>query len=86
MDLAGHTVGEILSQYGVDYSTVRLIDEPPGRLWGMEISFQQDAQPQRVVVEFEHHSGLFSADRKWPQGMVEKQKVVRVHASPASQF
>ena len=84
--LTGRTVGEVLGDYKADYSAIRLIDEPPGRLWGVELTVQQDGLPQRLFLEIEHSSGLFSKTRTWPRALVEQQKLIKVHSSLDHQF
>lgn len=85
-DLIGRTVGAALSHYGVSYESVRLIDEPPGRLWGVEIMLKDAFGRQRIVLQIEPREGLFSETRNWPREMVEQQKILRVHESGAGQF
>jgi hypothetical protein len=79
--LIGRTIRHILAEYQVDYSAIRLIDEPPGKLWGIELTLQQQGKPERVLLEIESSPALFSQDRTWPQNLVEQQKIVRVHTS-----
>jgi hypothetical protein len=79
--LIGRTIRDILAEYQVDYSAIRLIDEPPGKLRGVELTLQPQGKPQRVFLEIESSPALFSQARQWPQDLVEQQKVVRVHTS-----
>ncbi len=84
--LIGRTVGQVLADYRMDYSALRLIDEPPGRLWGVELTVPQDGQPRRLFLEIEHSPSLFSETRTWPQALVEKQRVIKVHTSSDQLF
>lgn len=85
-NLVGLTVGMVLSRFGVGYTDLRLIDEPPGRLWGVEIAVSGLPGPQRLVLQIEPQPGLFSEARNWPQEMVERQRVLKVHDAPNRQF
>jgi hypothetical protein len=85
-NLIGLTVGMVLSRYGLSYTSLRLIDEPPGRLWGVEIALSETPGPQRMVLQIEPQHGLFSEARNWPREMVEQQRVLKVHDAPNRQF
>lgn len=74
----GLTVAQVLSLCGTPYSDLRMLDEPPGKLRGVEFDCHQGSGPVRIVLELEYNPALFSADRTWAEGLVGRQKVVGV--------
>ncbi|HEX6899536.1 MAG TPA: hypothetical protein VF789_07485 [Thermoanaerobaculia bacterium] len=77
----GSTVAQVLALCGASYSEIQMVDEPPGKLRGVEFVCQEEGTPRRVLLEIEYHSGLFSAERSWNSKLVQDQKVVGVRAS-----
>ncbi len=77
----GLTVAQVLALCGASYSEIQMVDEPPGKLRGVEFVCQEEGKPRRVLVEIEYHSGLFSSERSWERKTVEKQRVIKVRDS-----
>jgi len=82
----GLTIGQILQQCDADFPDVQLLDEPPGKLRAVEFTCRAEQRPQRVILEINYHSSLFSSERRWPQDLVKAQKVVKVHYSRDTLF
>ncbi|MDI1450917.1 hypothetical protein [Polyangium sp. 6x1] len=74
----GLTVGQVLAQCRTPDSELSMRDEPPGKLRGVEFGCHQGDSAKRVVLEFEYHTGLFSAERTWALEIVKAQRVIRV--------
>ena len=77
-NLVGLTVGQALALCGASYGDVQMVDEPPGKLRGVELICRQGDEAKRVVLEFRYGTELFSADRSWPESLVQAQKIVSV--------
>ena len=77
----GLTVAQVLALCGASYSEIQMVDEPPGKLRGVEFVCQEEGQPRRVLLEIEYHPGLFSSERSWDSTLVRDQKVVGVRDS-----
>jgi hypothetical protein len=77
----GLTVAQVLALCGASYSEIQMVDEPPGKLRGVEFVCQEEGEPRRVLLEIEYHSGLFSLERSWDSAVVQDQKVVGVRDS-----
>jgi len=74
----GLTIAQVLALCGTRYGDVRMVDEPPGKLRGVEFVCHEEGEARRVRLEIEYHIGLFSRERSWPREAVEEQKVVKV--------
>ncbi|TKD03553.1 hypothetical protein [Polyangium fumosum] len=74
----GLTVGQVLAQCGTPDSELRMQDEPPGKLRGVEFDCHESEPARRVVLEFEYHTALFSEERAWGSEFVKAQRVIRV--------
>ena len=79
-------MGDIMREHNVDYNALRLIDEPPGKLWGVEITLPEQGQPRTVYLEIERSQELFSETRTWPRALVERQKIIKIHTSSRELF
>ena len=77
----GLTVAQVLALCGTGYSDIQMVDEPPGKLRGVEFVCQEEGKPRRVLLEIEYHPGLFSSERSWDSALVRDQKVVGVRDS-----
>ena len=77
----GLTVAQVLALCGSSYSDVQMVDEPPGKLRGVELVCHEGGAPRRVLLEIEYHIDLFSAERSWDSEVVLRQKVVGVRGA-----
>lgn len=75
----GQTIGEVLEECQTGPYRLRYIDEPPGKLRAVEITCEVNNEKQKVLLEIEYNSNLFSADRNWSLDLIKKQKVMKVH-------
>jgi hypothetical protein len=74
----GKTVGEVLKICGTNFDDVRLLDDPPGKLKAVEFDCNEGGKTRHVVLQLQPNAELFSAQRDWPQTVVERQRVARV--------
>ena len=81
----GLTVAEVVAHCGTPDSDLSMRDEPPGKLRGVGFDCHGSAPPRRVELEFDYHSGLFSADRSWALELVKSQRVTRVLEAPLAE-
>lgn len=77
----GLTIAQVLALCGTSYGEIQMVDEPPGKLRGVEFVCQEEGKPRRVLLEIEYHLGLFSSERSWDSAVVRDQKVVGVRDS-----
>lgn len=77
----GLTVAQVLALCGASYSEVQMVDEPPGKLRGVEFVCQEEGKRRRVLLEIEYHPGLFSSERSWDSAVVLDQTVMEVRDS-----
>ena len=75
----GLTLGEVLEECKCAPEGLRYIDEPPGKLRAVEITCEMNNTKQKIVLEIDYDTGLFSIERDWPFDLLRKQKVVKVH-------
>jgi hypothetical protein len=76
-DLVGLTVAQVLSLRGVDYDSIELIDEPPGRLQAIEFP-RPGAGGPKIVLDLTGDPLPFSAEREWAKDDVLALTVARV--------
>jgi hypothetical protein len=80
-DWIGQTIGEVLDQcHCVPFGLV-YIDEPPGKLHGVEILGEVNGDKQKIVVKMNYHADLFSAERHWPFYLIKQQEIVSAYIS-----
>ena len=76
-DLAGLTVSRVLSLLGLEYDSIELVDEPPGRLRAIEIP-RGGGRAERFVLDLAGDPLPFSEEREWARDDVLALTVARV--------
>jgi hypothetical protein len=77
VDLAGFSVAEVLSLLDLDYDSIELVDEPPGRLRVIEIP-PKGPDAETIVLELAGDPLPFSEEREWEKDDVLALTVARV--------
>jgi hypothetical protein len=85
-NLVGLTIAQALVLCGARYSDVQMVDEPPGKLRGVSLLCRQGLEARQLVLEFRYGDELFSADRSWPEALVQSQKIVAVRDSTRTTY
>jgi hypothetical protein len=78
------TVADVLQGLSLDESKLEYLDEPPGKLRGLEgVATLRDSKVQvRVAIEVVYTPDLFSDRRKWDPKVVRAATVRKVTITP----